>query len=181
VLDWELSTIGHPLADFSYHCMSWHIPQGPFRGIGGSTTGARHSDRRRIRAALLRTHRPARPDAVMADWNFYLAYNLFRIAGILQGIAKRVETGTASSAQARQSAAGARRSPRWAGDGTAGLSDARPHRFTTGETHGFQLLGPHQGTAGATARFMDDHIYPAEARYRGEIEANTKAASAGLR
>ena len=47
-------------------------------------------------------------DAVMADWNFYLAYNLFRIAGILQGIAKRVEAGTASSAQARQSAAGAR-------------------------------------------------------------------------
>ena len=44
----------------------------------------------------------------MTDWNFYLAYNLFRIAGILQGIAKRVETGTASSAQARQSAAGAR-------------------------------------------------------------------------
>ena len=48
------------------------------------------------------------PDAVMADWNFYLAYNLFRIAGILQGIAKRVEAGTASSDKARQSAAGAR-------------------------------------------------------------------------
>ena len=54
-----------------------------------------------------RTGRPD-PDAVMADWNFYMAYNLFRIAGILQGIAKRVEAGTASSAQARQSAAGAR-------------------------------------------------------------------------
>ena len=35
VLDWELSTLGHPLADFSYHCMSWHIPPGAFRGIGG--------------------------------------------------------------------------------------------------------------------------------------------------
>ena len=45
---------------------------------------------------------------MMADWNFYLAYNLFRIAGILQGIAKRVEAGTASSDKARQSAAGAR-------------------------------------------------------------------------
>jgi aminoglycoside phosphotransferase (APT) family kinase protein len=44
----------------------------------------------------------------MADWSFYMAYNLFRMAGILQGIAKRVEAGTASSAQARQSAAGAR-------------------------------------------------------------------------
>ena len=47
-------------------------------------------------------------NAVMADWNFYLAYNMFRLAGILQGIAKRVETGTASSAQARQASAGAR-------------------------------------------------------------------------
>jgi len=46
--------------------------------------------------------------AVMQDWNFYLAYNLFRIAAILQGIAKRVEAGTASSAQAREAAAGAR-------------------------------------------------------------------------
>ena len=35
VLDWELSTLGHPLADFSYHCMAWHIPPGAFRGIGG--------------------------------------------------------------------------------------------------------------------------------------------------
>jgi aminoglycoside phosphotransferase (APT) family kinase protein len=35
VLDWELSTLGHPLADFSYHCMSWHIPPGEFRGIAG--------------------------------------------------------------------------------------------------------------------------------------------------
>ena len=35
VLDWELSTLGHPLADFSYHCMAWHIPPGAFRGIAG--------------------------------------------------------------------------------------------------------------------------------------------------
>ena len=50
----------------------------------------------------------AEPDALAVDWNFYLAYNLFRMAAILQGIAKRVEDGTASSAQARQAAAGAR-------------------------------------------------------------------------
>ena len=48
------------------------------------------------------------PEQLKADWNFYLAYNLFRLAAILQGIAKRVETGTASSAQAVSSAAGAR-------------------------------------------------------------------------
>jgi len=109
VLDWELSTIGHPLADFSYHCMSWHIPQGSFRGIGGLDHAALGipSEREYVRRYCERTGRPD-PDSVMADWNFYMAYNLFRIAGILQGIAKRVETGTASSAQARQSAAGAR-------------------------------------------------------------------------
>ena len=113
VLDWELSTLGHPLADFSYHCMSWHIPPGSFRGIGGLDHAALGipDEKSYVRRYCERTGRTAKgqdADAVMADWNFYLAYNLFRIAGILQGIAKRVEAGTASSAQARQSAAGAR-------------------------------------------------------------------------
>jgi aminoglycoside phosphotransferase (APT) family kinase protein len=109
VLDWELSTLGHPLADFSYHCMSWHIPPGSFRGIGGLDHAALGipDEKSYVRRYCERTGRPD-PDAVMRDWNFYLAYNLFRIAGILQGIAKRVEAGTASSAQARQSGAGAR-------------------------------------------------------------------------
>ena len=110
MLDWELSTLGHPLADFSYHCMSWHIPPGTFRGIGGlDLRGARHPDRDATTCAATASAPAApTPTRCMADWNFYLAYNLFRIAGILQGIAKRVEAGTASSAQARQSAAGAR-------------------------------------------------------------------------
>ena len=109
VLDWELSTLGHPLADFSYHCMSWHIPPGQFRGIGGLDLAALGIPdvRAYVRRYCERTGR-AEPDAVMADWNFYLAYNLFRMAGILQGIAKRVVDGTASSEQARQAAAGAR-------------------------------------------------------------------------
>jgi aminoglycoside phosphotransferase (APT) family kinase protein len=109
VLDWELSTLGHPLADFSYHCMAWHIPPGSFRGIGGLDIAALGipSEQEYVRRYCARTGRGA-PEAVMADWNFYLAYNLFRIAAILQGIAKRVEDGTASSAQARQAGAGAR-------------------------------------------------------------------------
>ena len=109
VLDWELSTLGHPLADFSYHCMSWHIPQSAFRGIGGLDLAALGipDETAYVRRYCERTAR-ANVDAVMADWNFYLAYNLFRSVGILQGIAKRVEDGTASSAQARQAAAGAR-------------------------------------------------------------------------
>jgi aminoglycoside phosphotransferase (APT) family kinase protein len=109
VLDWELSTVGHPLADFSYHCMSWHIPPGAFRGIGGLDLASLGipDEQSYVRRYCERTGR-GDPQAVMADWNFYMAYNLFRIAGILQGIAKRVVDGTASSEQARQAGAGAR-------------------------------------------------------------------------
>jgi aminoglycoside phosphotransferase (APT) family kinase protein len=109
VLDWELSTIGHPLADLSYHCMSWHVQPGQSGGIRGLDLAALGipDEKSYVRRYCERTGR-ADPDAVMADWNFYLAYNMFRLAGILQGIAKRVEMGTASSAQARQASASAR-------------------------------------------------------------------------
>ncbi|MBC7375887.1 MAG: phosphotransferase [Burkholderiaceae bacterium] len=109
VLDWELSTLGHPLADFSYHCMAWHIPPGPFRGIGGLDVASLGipTEAEYIRLYCDRTNL-ATPEELKADWSFYLAYNLFRLAAILQGIAKRVEAGTASSAQAVSSAAGAR-------------------------------------------------------------------------
>ncbi len=108
VLDWELSTLGHPLADFSYHCMAWHIPPGTFRGIGGLDVCSLGipTEVDYIRRYCERTGLTT-PEALAADWNFYLAYNLFRLAAILQGIAKRVEAGTASSAQAVSSAAGA--------------------------------------------------------------------------
>ncbi len=109
VLDWELSTLGHPLADFSYHCMAWHIPPGAFRGLGGLDVASLGipTESEYIRMYCDRTGL-ATPEDLKADWNFYLAYNMFRIAAILQGIAKRVEAGTASSAQARASGAGAR-------------------------------------------------------------------------
>ena len=104
VLDWELSTLGHPLADFSYHCMAWHVPTALGRGIGGldlAALGIPPEDAY-IRRYCERTG-ITDIDALRADWNFYLAYNMFRIAAILQGIAKRVEAGTASSAQAKAS------------------------------------------------------------------------------
>lgn len=109
VLDWELSTLGHPLADFSYHCMAWHIPPGAFRGIGGLDVASLGipTEEAYIRRYCERTGLST-PAELKTDWNFYLAYNMFRIAAILQGIAKRVEMGTASSAQAVKSAAGAR-------------------------------------------------------------------------
>ena len=117
VLDWELSTLGHPLADFSYHCMGWHIPPGAFRGIGGLDIASLGipSEADYIALYCQRTG-IGTPKTLQADWNFYLAYNLFRLAAILQGIAKRVESGTASSAQAVASAAGAPQLARMAWD-----------------------------------------------------------------
>ncbi len=105
ILDWELSTLGHPLADFSYHCMSWHIPPGAFRGIAGLDHAALGipSEQEYIRRYVERTARPA-----IENWNFYLAYNLFRIAAILQGVYKRATEGLASSDNAKQSGANAK-------------------------------------------------------------------------
>jgi aminoglycoside phosphotransferase (APT) family kinase protein len=104
VLDWELSTLGHPLADFSYHCMAWHIPPGVFRGIGGLDHAALGipTEAEYVRRYAVRTGRgEAAVGALMADWNFYLAYNLFRLGSITQGIARRVVDGIASSSEAR--------------------------------------------------------------------------------
>ena len=99
VLDWELSTLGDPLADFAYHCMSWHIPPGAFRGISGLDLEALGIPSEN---AYLETYckRTGRPGVNASHWDFYLAYNLFRIAAILQGIKKRVFDGTAASAHA---------------------------------------------------------------------------------
>lgn len=109
VLDWELSTLGHPLADFSYHCMTWHIQPGTFRGIQGLDLQALGipSEAAYIKQYCARTGITS-PQELHKDWNFYLAYNMFRIAAILQGIAKRVDAGTASSAQAKASGERAR-------------------------------------------------------------------------
>ena len=103
VLDWELSTLGHPLADFSYHCMSWHIPHTSGRGIAGLDVGALGipTEAEYLRRYAERTGRLEQLPTVQRDWNFYLAYNLFRIAAILQGIARRALDGTAASAEAR--------------------------------------------------------------------------------
>ena len=100
VLDWELATIGHPLADFSYHCMSWHITPANFRGIAGLDLDALGipQESEYIRRYCQRTGRDVA--SVSQHWDFYLAYNLFRLAGILQGIMKRHLDGTASSEQA---------------------------------------------------------------------------------
>jgi aminoglycoside phosphotransferase (APT) family kinase protein len=97
ILDWELSTLGHPLADFSYHCMSWRIPPAQFRGIGGLDLASLGipSEEEYVAMYCRRTGRRSIP-----HWDFYLAYNMFRLSAILQGIMKRALDGTAASQQA---------------------------------------------------------------------------------
>jgi aminoglycoside phosphotransferase (APT) family kinase protein len=97
ILDWELSTLGHPLADFSYHCMSWRIPPAQFRGIGGLDLASLGipSEEEYVAMYCRRTGRQSIP-----HWDFYLAYNMFRLSAILQGIMKRALDGTAASQQA---------------------------------------------------------------------------------
>jgi aminoglycoside phosphotransferase (APT) family kinase protein len=111
VLDWELSTLGHPLADFSYHCMVWHVEPSQQRGLEGLDLAALGIPALDDYIAMYCDNSGlTTPDVLKQDWSFYMAYNLFRLAAIAQGIAKRVEAGTASSAQAK--AAGASAAPR---------------------------------------------------------------------
>jgi aminoglycoside phosphotransferase (APT) family kinase protein len=105
VIDWELSTLGHPLADFSYLCMGWHIPPGAFRGIAGLDLAALGipAEDEFIGRYCQRTGRGR-----IEHWNFYLAYNLFRIAAILQGVYRRALDGMASADNALAAGANAK-------------------------------------------------------------------------
>ena len=105
VLDWELSTLGHPIADFAYHCMTWRLTPAEFRGMHGFDFAALGipSEEEYVAMYCRRTGRASIP-----HWDFYLAYNMFRLAGILQGIMGRVVEGTASSQHAIESGKRAR-------------------------------------------------------------------------
>jgi aminoglycoside phosphotransferase (APT) family kinase protein len=97
VLDWELSTIGDPLADFAYHAMAWRVTPELFRGLAGVDLAALGipTEDEYVAAYGDRTGH-GRP----ADWEFYMVYSLFRLAAIMQGIAKRAIDGTAASPEA---------------------------------------------------------------------------------
>ncbi len=110
VLDWELSTLGHPLVDFAYHCMAWHMTAGEgTRGLKGLDLQALGipSEADYLQAYLKRTGRtePVSPQ----DWIYFLVFGMFRLVGIVQGIKKRALQGNASSEQAIQ--AGSRTRP----------------------------------------------------------------------
>jgi aminoglycoside phosphotransferase (APT) family kinase protein len=108
ILDWELSTLGHPLADFAYHALTWRLTADEFRGMHGVDLEALGipSEQQYLRDYCRRTGRESiHPD----HWNFYLAYSMFRLAAILQGIMRRALDGTAASAQAFETGKKARR------------------------------------------------------------------------
>jgi aminoglycoside phosphotransferase (APT) family kinase protein len=99
VLDWELCTLGHPLADFAYHMMVWRLSPSLFRGLGGVDVESLGIP---VESDYLRQYcdRTGRDMVGRQEWNFYIAYNMFRLAAILQGIAKRAIDGTAASPEA---------------------------------------------------------------------------------
>jgi aminoglycoside phosphotransferase (APT) family kinase protein len=107
VLDWELSTLGHPLADFSYHLMTWRVSPGEFRGLLGFDLASLGipGEESYVATYCERTGRgPIDPEA----WAFYLAFNMFRLAGILQGVMARALQGNASSQRALEAGKRAR-------------------------------------------------------------------------
>ena len=109
VLDWELSTLGHPLVDFAYHCMTWHMTSTDGnRGLAGLDLPALGipTEAQYLQAYLQRT---GRTQPVSDEhWRYYLVFNMFRLASILQGILARALQGNASNAQALQSGQRAR-------------------------------------------------------------------------
>jgi aminoglycoside phosphotransferase (APT) family kinase protein len=101
VLDWELSTLGDPLVDFAYNGMSWHIDRSysGLRGVAGVNLAALGipDESSYVARYCERTGR-AQPQ----HWDYYIVYNLFRLAGILQGIAARALQGNAANSSAKE-------------------------------------------------------------------------------
>jgi len=107
VLDWELSTLGHPLVDLAYLCMRYHLSAVEFRGLGGLDPAALQIPSEAECVADYCRRRGRAPVAPQ-DWTYYLAFNMFRLAGILQGVLARAIQGNASSATALEAGRRAR-------------------------------------------------------------------------
>lgn len=94
VLDWELSTLGHPYADLSYQCMNWRLPYaGVFRGLAGTR---REGAGLPVEEAYVATYCARRGLSDIPAWNAWLGFGFFRLAAILQGVYKRALDGNAS-------------------------------------------------------------------------------------
>jgi len=95
LLDWELSTLGHPLADLAYQCMQWRLPHGGgMRGLGGLDQGAMGLP---DEAAYVAAYAARRGIALPQNWPFYLAFAFFRLAAILEGVVARARGGNAAN------------------------------------------------------------------------------------
>ena len=107
VLDWELSTLGHPLVDLAYLCMRYHLSAVEFRGLAGLNVAAMQipSEAECVADYCRRRGRTPVPPQ---DWTYYLAFNMFRLTGILQGVLARGMQGNASSATALEAGRRAR-------------------------------------------------------------------------
>jgi aminoglycoside phosphotransferase (APT) family kinase protein len=101
VLDWELSTLGDPLGDFTYHLMNWVMESNQRSGLANLDLPALGIPTMEEYVALYCKH-TGRREIAHLDW--YFAYNMFRLAGILQGIVGRVRDGTAASTMAESNA-----------------------------------------------------------------------------
>lgn len=100
ILDWELSTLGNPLADLAYFCMCLRLPaQGLIPGLRGKDRAALGIP---SEEAIVQRYCQLRGIGEIAHWNFYLAFGYFRLAAIAQGVKKRALGGNASSAQAHR-------------------------------------------------------------------------------
>ena len=97
VLDWELATLGHPLADLAYNCLPWNLCTRPTSGFADALPAGVPSEADYVAAYCRRTGRPGIP-----NWKFYVAFSLFRSAAIGQGVYKRGLDGNASNAAALQ-------------------------------------------------------------------------------
>ncbi|HUI62075.1 MAG TPA: phosphotransferase family protein [Steroidobacteraceae bacterium] len=105
VIDWELSTLGDPLADLAYHCMPWRLPAGLDGSLEGCDLQAAGipTEAQYVRRYCARTGRES-----LEHFDYYMAFSMFRLAAILQGVAARALQGNASSAQATQAGRRAR-------------------------------------------------------------------------
>jgi aminoglycoside phosphotransferase (APT) family kinase protein len=97
VLDWELSTIGDSLADFAYHGMAWHLEPDLFRGWAGLDFEALGIP---AEADYVRDYARRVGLGEVPHWNFYLVFSMFRLAAILQGVARRAQDGSAADKHA---------------------------------------------------------------------------------
>jgi aminoglycoside phosphotransferase (APT) family kinase protein len=103
VVDWELATIGHPLADLGYFCMALRLPRNPaLPGLAGMDRAALGIP---DEAALVARYQALGHRVAIGDWNFVLAFSFFRLAAIAQGVAQRALQGNASNERAAEAGA----------------------------------------------------------------------------